>query len=81
MSHSKPIHVVKTTCSSEAFKLELKTVKDGAEYELWITPDTPGQPGIGIVRVETDCDIPRHKTQQVFAVVRQPMPGGAAPVR
>jgi hypothetical protein len=79
MRHSKPIRMLKATCTNEAFALELKTVKDGAEYELWITPPAAGGPGIGIIRMETDCDLPRHKIHQAFAVVRKPMQGGAAP--
>lgn len=79
MSHSVPIRVLKATCTNEAFALELKTIKEGAEYELWITPAATGQAGIGIIRIETDCDIPRHKTHQAFAVVRRPLEEGAAP--
>jgi hypothetical protein len=60
--------------SSPAFKHELKTVEEGKSYELIITPTVMSSPGMGIMRIETDCQIEKHKLQQAFAVVRRPTP-------
>ena len=75
INYSKPIRVVKVTSSSELFKTELKTLQEGVHYELWVTPLEMKKPGIAVIRIETDCEIVRHKLQQVFAVVRRDLPG------
>ncbi|MBN8460129.1 MAG: DUF1573 domain-containing protein [Verrucomicrobia bacterium] len=81
MKYPKPIRILKAECNSEMFKTELKTIKEGADYELWITPADMKRTTIGLVRLETDCEIERHKIQQVFAVVRADRPGEGAAVR
>lgn len=78
MNHSSPIHVTGMTSSSAAFKPELKTIQEGKRYELIVTPTDINTPGLGILRIETDCEITRHRTQQAFAVVRKPSPAEAA---
>lgn len=78
MDHSKPISVVSVVGSSEAFKQELKTVEKGKSYEIVVTPLDVKTPGLAVIRIETDCDIDKHRLQQAFAVVRKPSPGEAA---
>lgn len=78
MSHAKPIKVTAVTSSSEAFKRELRTIEEGKSYELDLTPVDIQSPSLAIIRIETDCDIPKHKTQQVFGVIRKPTAGEAA---
>ncbi len=74
MDHSKPIKILTTTCSSDAFTLELKTLAEGKHYELWVTPKATAEPALAIIRLETDCEIARHKNQQAFATVRRELP-------
>jgi hypothetical protein len=74
MNHTKPIRIVTTTCTSELFKTELKTLEEGKHYELWVTPLEMNAPGLAIIRLETDCAIERHKVQQAFATVRRERP-------
>jgi hypothetical protein len=81
MNHTKPVKVTKITCSSEAFKTELKTVSEGKVYDLVVTPVAVDKPSLAILRLETDCDIAKHRTQQGFAVVRKPTPAEAAAVK
>jgi hypothetical protein len=78
MNHDKPIHVTSVTSTSEAFKHELKTIEDGKSYELVVTPTETESPGLGIFRVETDCDLEKHRIQQAFASVRRPSPSDPA---
>lgn len=75
MNHSKPIRVTGVTSSSEAFKHELKTVEEGKTYDLVLTPLDTAKPALAIFRIETDCDIAKHRTQQAFAVIRKPIAG------
>jgi hypothetical protein len=78
MNHKEPIHVTQVSSSSESFKHELKTIKEGKEYEIEITPGNISTPGLAVLRIETDCEITRHRIQQAFAVVRRPLPGDTA---
>lgn len=81
MNHTKPIKVTKITCSNEAFKTELKTVTEGKAYDLVVTPVAVEKPALAILRVETDCDIAKHRTQQGFAVIRKLTSAEAAAVK
>lgn len=78
MNHGKPIHVTGIRSSSGTFKHELKTVEDGRVYELALTPLDVSQPALAILRIETDCEIAKHQSQQAFAVIRKPTPAEAA---
>lgn len=74
VDYTKPIRIVSTNCTSENFKVQLKTLEDGKHYELLVTPENTEDPGLAIIRIETDCDIARHKTLQAFAVIRRELP-------
>lgn len=78
MNHTKPIKITSVKSSSEAFKPELKTLEEGKSYEVIVTPLDIKAPGLAVLRIETDCDIAKHRTQQAFAVVRKPNPAEAA---
>ena len=71
VAHSKPIKIVSTSCTSENFKIEMKTLEEGKHYELFVTPLDTKDPGLAIIRIETDCEIERHKILQAFAVIRR----------
>lgn len=75
MNHTSPIHVTGVNSSSKAFKQELKTIEDGKRYELIVTPVDVDSPSLAVIRIETDCDIAKHRLQQAFAVIRKPVPG------
>jgi hypothetical protein len=72
MVHTKPIRILKTTCSLEGFQLDLKVIEDGKRYELWVTPAKTTDPGLALLRVETDCEVPRYRVLQAFALIRVP---------
>ena len=72
INHSEPIHVLSVTSTSEAYTHALKTVEDGKSYELIVTPMDVKTPSLGIMRVVTDSDIKRFKTQMAFAQVTKP---------
>lgn len=77
MSHTKPIKVIAVNSSSEALQRQLRTIEEGRVYELDLTPVDIQSPSLSIIRIETDCEIPKHKTQQVFGVIRKPTAGEA----
>ena len=78
MMEGQKISVLSAKSSSDAFTCELKPVEPGKHYQLIVTPANVGVPGIGVFRIETDCKIKKHRTQQAFAVVRKPSVGETA---
>ena len=78
MNHKDPIRVMAVTSSSPTFQHELKTIEEGKVYELIVKPAEIDSPGLGILRIETDCSLAQHRLQQAFAVIRKPMPGESA---
>lgn len=79
MAEGKPIHVVGVKSSSESFSCEVKTVEQGKKYDLIVTPKDLNGPGMSVIRIETDSEISKHRTQQAFAVARKPIPVSVAP--
>ena len=79
MAEGKLIHVVGVKSSSETFSCEVKTLEEGQKYDLIVTPKDLDAPGMGVIRIETDCEISKHRTQQAFAVARKPTPTSTAP--
>lgn len=76
MDYEKPIKILKLNGSSDRFEHKLKTIREGEEYELTVTPDETKTPGIGVLRIETDCPVARHRIRQAFLVVRRATGGG-----
>ena len=74
MAEGKPIHVTAIKPSTEQFSCELKVVEAGRNYDLIVTPRDATVPALGVIRIETDCEIPKHRVQQAFAVVHKPAP-------
>jgi len=74
MNYAKPIKIVSHTCTSDNFKVEVKTLEAGKHYALLVTPTETKEPGLAIIRIETDCDVKRHQVLQAFAVIRRDLP-------
>ncbi|MDB4508018.1 DUF1573 domain-containing protein [Akkermansiaceae bacterium] len=72
VNHSEPIHILKTDGQMDDYPYEVKTIKDGWEYEVTVTPKSTQAPGMGRLAFFTDCKIARHKRHQVFTVIRIP---------
>lgn len=81
MAEGKPIRVLSVNSSSESFVYELKTLEEGKRYSIIITPRLTTAPGLAVLRIETDCEISKHKVQQAFAVVRKSSPADRIPQR
>jgi Protein of unknown function (DUF1573) len=78
MAEGKTIHVTGVKSSSPDFKCELKALEEGKKYDLIVTPLEMDAPGISVFRIETDCEISKHRIQQAFAVVRKLSPAELA---
>lgn len=80
MDAADPVHITAVGSASPAFKHELKTIAEGKEYELVITPVATDKPALGLFRLDTDCKLERHRMKQVFAMIRKPAPAeGGSP--
>ncbi len=78
MNGDKPVHIKSVTPSTENFNQELKTLEEGRSYELVITPKDVQKKALAVFRVETDCELPNHRVQQVFALVATQQPAAAS---
>jgi hypothetical protein len=73
MHHDKPIRVLAVNPSKESFLHRLKTIEEGKQYELEITPVDTSKPDLQVFGIVTDCSIKRHKNTQAYADVFKPM--------
>lgn len=73
MNHTQPIKLLSVSSTSDVYDHQLKTIVEGKEYELVVTPRDVTSPGLAIFRMTTDCKIAKFKVAQAFAQVRKPM--------
>lgn len=69
MHHTEPIRVTRISSTSKDFTLELITHRDGALYEVQISPRNTAQAGMAAIRIETDCPIEKQQSHQAFAMI------------
>ncbi len=82
MNHTEPIKITRVSMTNSSFQTELKTITEGAEYDLVVTPVSNDgiSPGLGVLHIETDCKVEKQKRQMAFAVVRNaPLSAPALP--
>jgi hypothetical protein len=75
VSHDKPIHITSLACTNNNFDTELKTLRDGMEYELTVTPRDYSEASFGIIKIFTDSKVSRYRLVQVFANIRKDVSG------
>ncbi|MEX1049420.1 MAG: DUF1573 domain-containing protein [Akkermansiaceae bacterium] len=78
MAQGEMIRILNVTSSSETFGVETTTVEEGKIYDLIVTPSATDAPVLGILRIETDGKLPKHRMQQAFAVISKQPPAEAA---
>jgi len=79
MHYDKPIHVLSLSSADDnRFTQELKTVEDGKKYEILVTPKNTETLSMGVIHIQTDCELKRHAAQRLFTVVRKPVASAAA---
>jgi len=71
--HKDPIGIKQITCSRQGFEFELKMLEQGRKYEVSLTPEKTTSPMLGVLKIETDCEIPKHQRQLAFfSIARKP---------
>lgn len=66
----KPIRILEAVSSRESVTCELKTIEEGREYRLILTPKSTADILLGLVRIKTDCEIEEQQQQLLFFVVQ-----------
>jgi len=72
VEHPDPIKILSMKPSRDGFNPELKTIKEGREYEVTLTPDSLDTAMLGFLRISTDCKIDKHKHQMAFFTISRP---------
>ncbi len=67
-----PIRLVSVSSSSHQFTAELKTIREGFEYEVQICPVESAIPGLAVITVQTECpaELPESRDYTFSAVLR-----------
>ena len=72
IQHDKPVRLIEATVSNPNFEIEKKTITEGREYELVVTPKKLGGRSLAMIRLRTDSEYKRHQRYQAFAMVKPP---------
>jgi hypothetical protein len=72
--HVDPIKILSVKPSRDTFSYEMKTIEEGRDYEILLTPMATDTPMLGVLRIETDCAIEKHKRQMAFFSIAKPRP-------
>lgn len=78
MLGDEPVRVTEAVSTREAMKVAVKEVVAGREYVLELTPDTTGNPLLGMVRIQTDSPYQRYQRRLVFFNIARPGSRAAA---
>ncbi|YCM44197.1 DUF1573 domain-containing protein [Verrucomicrobiaceae bacterium 227] len=70
VNHTEPIKILSHSGNNPNFPYELKTIKEGWEYEVTVTPKSTDGSGIGLLSFRTDCKYARFNRNIAYVVVR-----------
>jgi hypothetical protein len=65
------IRVKEVHCSRKGFTCEIRELQEGKVYRLDVTPESTETALMGIIRIETDCEISKHRRQLAFFSVKR----------
>lgn len=74
MDHDKPIAIRDVRSSRENVVVVTKELEAGKRYELHLTPKSTESVQLGMLTIETDCDIKRHQKKLAFFNIHRPVP-------
>jgi len=70
VKHQNPIKVTNHRGNNPKFDYQFKTIKEGWEYEVVVTPRDTSASALGMLSFTTDCEFPRFKRAMGYAVIR-----------
>ena len=71
MKHEEPIRIVEVACSREEFEAGVEAIEEGRKYRLTLKPKTTDKALLGVLRIETDCSIEKHRRHMAFFSVKR----------
>jgi len=71
VNHDKPIRILSDSGTNENFDYQVKTIREGWEYELVVTPKDVANPSFGMIKLTTDSSIARYQRQMAFVCVKR----------
>ena len=63
--------MIQASASREGFDCEIEELEEGRKYRIKLTPVSTEAPMMGIVRIETDCEIEKHRRQLAFFSIKR----------
>jgi hypothetical protein len=68
----EPVRLISVLSSSDQFTVELRTVREGFEYEVQVHPIESAVSGLAIITVQTECpaELPESRSYRIDACVR-----------
>ena len=66
----RPIRIVEASSSRRQVSLETKTIEEGREYRLILTPESTDDILLGFVSIKTDCEVEQHQRQLAYFAVK-----------
>ncbi|MCP5536939.1 MAG: DUF1573 domain-containing protein [Akkermansiaceae bacterium] len=79
VNNSQPIRILNHSGTNDNFSYELKTIRDGWEYELVVSPKDVSLPAFGMIKLSTDSSIPRYQRQMAFVCIKRQAEEAATP--
>jgi len=80
INHDKPIKITSHSANNESvYPYELKTIKEGWEYEIRVKPSSTDDAGIGVISLRTDSKIAKFKRAAVYVTTRPKLKDRPAP--
>lgn len=70
MSGDAPISLIRNECSNANFMYQVKTVKEGREYLVTVTPKSTEKVEFAALRFTTDSKVKRFQTLQTFMTIK-----------
>lgn len=66
----RPVNIVSVTSSKDSVSVRLEEVEPGKAYDLVLQPESTARSTLGMVRIVTDCEIEKHRTQLAYFSVK-----------
>ena len=67
----RPIRILEAVSSRENMVCELRTIEEGREYRLALTPKSTDDIMLGMVRITTDCELDPFRNPMAFFAVKR----------
>ena len=78
MQQAAPIRIVNHSANNEKiYPYELRTIKEGFEYEIRVKPTGTSESGMGVISLRTDCEIPKFRRANIYVVTRPKLKAAA----